>query len=504
VAVAQDWFTRQLLESPDGAGAREYLAGRDIPLETAALYGLGWAPAGRGFLGVMAELGVKDQVLLDAGLTAARDDGSVVPRFRARLLFPIHDLRGRVAGFGGRLLGPGEPKYLNSPESALFHKGKQLYNLHQAKGAIRKEESVILVEGYFDVLRLVLAGVEHVVAPLGTALTSDQAGLLRRYAPSALLLYDSDQAGLRATFRAGDELLRHGMRVRVATMPPGEDPDTLVKTGGAAALAPVVRDAVDLLERKIQLLERRGWFEGVEHQRDALDRLLPTLRAASDPITRDLYIKAVSERTGVSREVLVRQIEAAPRYGNPARAPVREAPSSNAGPGSHGAGARPAASQRRRDPEFAAERDLLRVLIRDPSWRTRAVAEVPADWIETPVLREVYEAMRNSPEMVGSDLFLEQLSPVARQAWQKLDAWEPKYGTPNLDLMYTDAGRTLEARPLRRQLQALARRRQAGGLTDESMDEVMQEERRLRQELASRFPEELLKRHMRRGRRDAR
>ena len=143
-----------------------------------------------------------------------RDDGTVLPRFRGRLLFPIHDLRGRVAGFGGRLLGPGEPKYLNSPENAIFHKGRQLYNLHQAKGAIRKEEAVILVEGYFDVLRLVLAGIEHVVAPLGTALTPDQATLLRRFAPAAILLYDSDQAGLRATFRAGDELLRHGVRVQ--------------------------------------------------------------------------------------------------------------------------------------------------------------------------------------------------------------------------------------------------------------------------------------------------
>src|ERR687893_3082614 len=114
----------------------------------------------------MTELGVEERVLLEAGLAAQRDDGTVIPRFRRRLLFPIHDLRGRVVGFGGRLLLPGEPKYLNSPETPIFHKGKQLYNLHQAKSAIRKEESVVLVEGYFDVFRLVLSGIEHVVAPL--------------------------------------------------------------------------------------------------------------------------------------------------------------------------------------------------------------------------------------------------------------------------------------------------------------------------------------------------
>ncbi len=153
VAVAQDWFTRQLLESPEGAGARGSISrGARCPSTWPAQHGLGFAPAGRAFLGAMKELGVDDKVLLEAGLSAARDDGKVIPRFRSRLLFPIHDLRGRAVGFGGRLLVPGEPKYLNSPETPIFHKGKQLYNLHQAKSAIRKEESVILVEGYFDVL----------------------------------------------------------------------------------------------------------------------------------------------------------------------------------------------------------------------------------------------------------------------------------------------------------------------------------------------------------------
>ena len=219
MAVAQDWFTRQLVESADARAARDYLQGRDLPIETAALHGLGFAPQGRLFLTAMAELGVDQRVLIEAGLAAVRDDGSVMPRFRGRLLFPIHDLRGRVAGFGGRLLGPGEPKYLNSPENPVFHKGRQLYNLHLAKGAIRKAESVIIVEGYFDVLRLTMAGIENVVAPLGTALTSDQAALLKRFAPAATLLYDSDKAGLRATFRAGDELLaawREGARRYIA------------------------------------------------------------------------------------------------------------------------------------------------------------------------------------------------------------------------------------------------------------------------------------------------
>ena len=498
-AVAQDWFTRQLVESADAAGAREYLQGRDIALDTAALHGLGYAPPGKAFLGAMAQLGLEQPVLVEAGLAAVRDDRSVVPRFRNRLLFPIHDLRGRVVGFGGRLLGPGEPKYLNSPESPIFHKGRQLYNLHQAKGPIRREETVILVEGYFDVLRLVLAGVEHVVAPLGTALTSDQATLLRRFAPTATLLYDSDQAGLRATFRAGDELLRHAVRVRVATMPAGEDPDTLVRRGGGAALEPILGDAIDLLERKLQLLEQKGWFEGVDHQREALDRLLPTIRAAADPLTRDLYLKEVAQRSGVSRETLVHQL--ADRQEPPAAAPTPgEAQRQPAGGGGPRSRPRPA---RRVD---AAERDLLRVLIRERGWLERAVAEVPVEWFETAELREVYEALRRSPENTGSTLFLEQLSPGARRAYAWLDSIEAKYGAPDPDRTYVDACRTLEVRPLRRQLAALNRRikEQDRVMTPEDFDALMLERARLTREIATRLPEELLKRSIRRGDVDAR
>jgi DNA primase len=494
VAVAHDWFTRQLLESADAADARAYLESREIPVETAGQHGLAYAPPGRGFLTAMKELGLDEKVLLEAGLTAQREDGKVVPRFRARLLFPIHDLRGRVVGFGGRLLVPGEPKYLNSPETPIFHKGKQLYNLHQAKSAIRKEETVILVEGYFDVFRLVLAGIEHVVAPLGTALTADQAGLLRRFARAATLLYDSDPAGLRATFRAGDELLRHGVRVRVATMPEGEDPDTLVRQGGAAALQSILEDGIDLLERKIQLLERKGWFEGVEHQREALDRLLPTIRAAADPITRDLYLKTVAERTGVSREVLREQAAAR------AVAPVAPTPDSP----TPGRGRPVRTVRRRRHEDLGAERDLLRVLMKEPAWLERAATEVPADWFETAPLREVYEALRRSPENAGSGIFLEQLSPEAQRAWAWLAGIEPKYGTPDADSSYDAAYRALEVRPLRRQLAELVRKTRAGGMSQEEFDIVVRERQRLTREISSRYPEELLKRKLRRGDVDAR
>jgi DNA primase len=435
VASAHDWFTRQLLELPEARIAREYLESRDVPLDAAALLGLGFAPQGKAFLDAMAKLGIEQSVLLEAGLVARRDDGQVSARFRGRLLFPIHDLRGRVVGFGGRLLVDGEPKYLNSPETEIFHKGKQLYNLHQAKGTIRKEESVILVEGYFDVLRLTLAGVEHVVAPLGTALTSDQAALLKRFAPAATLLYDSDRAGLQATFRAGDELLRHAVRVRVATLPPGEDPDTLVKAGGVDALDQVLRDAVDLFERKIQIMERKGYFEGFEHRRDAVDRLLPTIRAAADPITRELYLSLASERTQISKDVLQREL-AEPRAGRAAAG-----------------GADPAAGQRqpltptpppgraRTGPEV----QLLKAIFAAPEWVARARSEVSPALFRSARLREVYQAL------LGSDLSTaqlpESLSPEGQAAWTRLKEASNDLGGSDQAGIFDRASQILRARP---------------------------------------------------------
>src|SRR5206468_2290989 len=325
VAAAADWFARQLLESPEAQVARDYLTTRHLDLETVQPLGLGYAPRGKAFLDAMKGLGVRDEVLLEAGLLAKREDGTLAPRFRGRLLFPIHDLRGRVVAFGGRILGEGEPKYLNSSDTPIFHKGKLLYNLHVAKHAMRragctaaynlhvakhamrKAERAILVEGYFDVLRPSLAGIEEVVAPLGTGLTPEQAQLVKRHAPLVVLLYDSDEPGLRATFRAGDELLREGLRVSVATLPLGEDPDTLVQKKGAAGLEEILKDAVDVLERKIQILDRKGFFGTLPGRRRALDRLLPTIRAATDPITRELYISRAAEAAGVRKDVLERE-----------------------------------------------------------------------------------------------------------------------------------------------------------------------------------------------------
>lgn len=473
LAAAQDWFHRQLLERPEAQPARDYLASRGLDLETVAPFGLGFAPRDGSFQAAMTALGVKPAVLLEAGLLVQREDQSIAPRFRGRLLFPINDTRGRVVAFGGRLLGPGEPKYLNSPETPVFHKGSTLYNLHAARMAIRKEGLVIIVEGYFDVLRLVLAGVDHVVAPLGTALTSDQAALLKHYTGQVTLLLDSDTAGLKATFRSGDVLLRQGLRVRVATMPEGEDPDTLVRQGGAAALEPILREAVDVMDRKIQLLERKGWFNGLEHRRDALDRLLPTIRAAQDPITRELYLTRVAERTGIGRPVLEQEaVERAPREPVPAdeRATARSREERVAPP---------------RRESNRAEWQFLAILLSDPSWRTRGIEAARVEWFETPEFAEIFTALRGRPEAAPGEL-VESLSEPAQRAWMALQQKAEALKGQRLDGDFVILCERLDSRPLLRDIRKLEEKITLASEAESA--ELDREKQQLIEELKKRFP----------------
>ena len=457
VAAAADWFTRQLSGSPDAEVARTYLGSRGLELETVLPLGLGYAPKGKAFLEAMKGLGVHEDVLLEAGLLVRREDGTIASRFHGRLLFPIHDPRARVVGFGGRILGDGEPKYLNSPDTPIFHKGKLLYNLHVAKHAMRRAQRAIVVEGYFDVLRLGLAGIEEVVAPLGTALTSDQAQLVKRYAPHVMLLYDSDDPGLRATFRSGDELLRQGLRVSVATLPAGEDPDTLAQRRGAAGLEALLGDAVDVFERKIQILDRKGFFGTLPGRRRALDGLLPTIRAAADPITRELYISRAAEVAGVRKDVLERETGNEKREASAAPTfPVSRVPFP----------ALPA----------GAEKALLLLLLAGEPWRARVIEAVAPEELEFIPYREVFEA-------VARDAVL-SLSETSARAYEALK--DEGLGERDPDELYERAVRWIEARRLERRLEEIDRRLPLE--SPEGQASLIAEKRRVFDELRKRSP----------------
>ncbi|MGE5230385.1 MAG: toprim domain-containing protein, partial [Deltaproteobacteria bacterium] len=260
-----------------------------------------------------------------------------------------------------------------------------------------------------------------------------------------ILLYDSDEAGLKATFRAGDELLRHGVRVKVATLPPGEDPDSLVRAGGAAALAPLLRDAMDVLERKIQLLEQRGWFEKVERRREALDKLLPTIRAAADPVMRELYTSRAAERVGVPRDVVAEEAARGPSLqpsgAAPGARPARAPADVRAG------GPAPAAVSRTSRFGARAERQLLRAMLVAPEWREIARREVRPELFEVPALRELYLALERLPAGDAGTQLPEALSADAAAAWTELRDGAAGLSSEQASEDYVSAQQTLSARP---------------------------------------------------------
>jgi DNA primase len=389
-ATAAGYFQKVLWDDPLGAQARDYLTQRDISREVADQFNIGFAPREIGLLrNYMGTLGFDEARMAAAGLLIQGEDGSEPrPRFRGRLMFPILDSMGRNIGFGGRILGQGEPKYLNSPESPVFSKGKTLYGLNWAKNDIRREDQVLVVEGYFDVVRLMAAGATTVVAAMGTALTDAQAAALRKLTKNVFLLYDSDKAGLQATFRSGDELLRQGVAVRVVTLPEGDDPDTFVKAHGAAALTARLRDAIDVFERKIQLLERAGMFGELHKKRRALDRLLPTLRATADEIMRDLYLSRASEVSGVAREVLEREMRGKPMpaisVSSPPPAP-RISPALRARRGER--------RVQRSERGDSAEREIIRAILLNRSRLEQIAEKLGAQSLRDPQYRAIYRAL---------------------------------------------------------------------------------------------------------------
>jgi len=397
--AAADYFTQALWSDDVGVPAREYLAKRQMDRETADRFGLGFAPRDGALLQSHLEaLGFDAARQVEAGLLVVKEEGDEPrSRFRNRLMFPIYDPQGRVIAFGGRVIGTGEPKYLNSAESPTFQKGATLYGLNWAKNAIRRDERVLVVEGYFDCVRLLAAGIESTVAPLGTALTDAQAELIRKYTTTVFLLYDSDKAGLKATFRAGDVLLRQGIKVHVVTLPEGEDPDTFVQHQGREKLEAQLANAIDVFERKLQILERGGWFSDLRRKRVALDRLLPTIRAAADPITRGLYLARAAEAVGVGQDVLQREL----RQGSRSRADTRrDAPEHlpEDYESAEDAGRALPKDRRRPSGHLSPERELVRLLLhRRHDIETVAEQVGPANFRE-PWLAQIFSRLVAAPD----------------------------------------------------------------------------------------------------------
>jgi DNA primase len=391
IAFAADFFQTRLWADQHGARAREYLNSRGITREVAEKYGVGYAPdAWRDLREAAHKHGIDDETLLGAGLVKESERSEdPYDRFRDRIIFPVAETTGRTVAFGGRILraSEGAPKYLNSPETAIYQKGRLLYGLNWSRSAIRREGMALVVEGYMDYVSLASVGIDNLVAGMGTAMTTEQATLLARYSRKAVLLYDSDIAGMKATFRTGDALLRAGVEPLVATLPAGEDPDSLARKAGAAGVSQVVANAVDVLDRKLQILEERGFFSDIEGVRHALDRLLPTVRAAADPALKDIYVSRVANKTGVRRET----IEQALTSDRPLNAAVAGRRNTRA------EADRRSGEERRRDkpPEekMGAERSLIQLMLLDASRIEAAGRVLRPEHFKNPQYREIFDWM---------------------------------------------------------------------------------------------------------------
>ena len=289
--LAQENFQANL-KSAGGEAARAYLARRGVAAETIERFGLGYSDrSGRALMRLLEAQDFSAAQVEESGLVGKRQDGSMYDRFRNRLMFPIHDESGRIIAFGGRALAAeDEPKYLNSPETAIYKKSRVLYNLHRAKEAIRKEDRVILVEGYMDAIGVSAAGFPGVVASCGTSLTSDQIQALARHSRHMVMNFDPDPAGANATEKRIDALLQEGMQVRILELDGGLDPDEYCKDHGAEAYAEKLRQAKGYFH---WLADRaRGRFD--VHTSEGLVSVLKFLLPAVNRIS-DLLVELLAE-----------------------------------------------------------------------------------------------------------------------------------------------------------------------------------------------------------------
>ncbi len=299
LATANAWFAQALLRD-DAGSARDYLEARGLNGNTIAEFGIGWAPDRRqALLPHLAASGVDENLAVDAGLARRADDGTCFDFFRGRIIFPIGNRQGRVIGFGGRVLGDGQPKYLNSPETPVFQKRRALYNLAAARKPARDSGSVIVVEGYMDVIALTRAGFDNAVAPLGTALGEEQMAALWRLAAEPVLCLDGDTAGRHAAARAAKRalpLLSPGRSLRFVFLPEGEDPDSLLAAHGAAALSARLEAAQPLVDMLWRQKLAGGSFDTPERRaglRHYLDQVVATIR---DGNVRAQYSKEFRRR----------------------------------------------------------------------------------------------------------------------------------------------------------------------------------------------------------------
>ncbi|MFA6980644.1 MAG: DNA primase [Ignavibacteriaceae bacterium] len=308
------FFSDNLLREEEGNIARKYFEDRKIKPQTLRAFGLGYCPDHwDSTVNFLNKNNIALERALELGVIGKSEKGKLYDKFAGRMIFPIFSPNGRVIGFGGRIFDSreGAAKYLNSPESKIYHKGRTLYGLSHGKDEIRRQDLAIVVEGYMDLISLHQHGIKNVVAVSGTAFTDEQVQLLSRYTKNTVLLFDADTAGVKASMRSIEILLKQNMNIKIATLPRGEDPDSYVQKNGSDAFLDIIARAVNFLEYRTAIFEEQGYFNDAAKSAEAIRELVKPVALLNDELKRSFLLKSIAEKFGLREKLLEAELEKA-------------------------------------------------------------------------------------------------------------------------------------------------------------------------------------------------
>ncbi len=410
-------YFQSLLKNPEsGLSARNYLTSRHFDAEILERYRIGWAaPTWRGLLThVQQKSSVTQEQLVQSGLIIEKEDSSTVyDRFRGRVIFPIKDLHSNIIGFGGRsVAAEDQPKYLNSPETLLYQKSATLFGMDQAKQAIRRENQVILVEGYFDQMRAVQHGIEHVVATCGTALTAKQAGMLRNHAETAILVFDSDPAGRSASEKGFDVLLEHGLNVKIVVLPEGQDPDSFIHEQGAEIFLEKIRDAKPFMESYIDALVQDSPGKSPADRVKMANQILPMLVKIKNTVERSAWLEKFTSKTNIDDRTLLKELSKALSRNQPRLAEMKNELA----------------------PLLNLEKYLVHLILSDKETAEVILLEIDPEEFSDPALKAIAQTCRQKINN-GEDLKIDQLldqteDPEIRNILSRLGLETVEFDTP--------------------------------------------------------------------------
>jgi len=458
LARAERFYRGQLREHARAADAVAYLKQRGLSGEIAATFALGYAPPGWDSL--LRHLGsdsATQKAAVELGLLVRKDDGGLYDRFRNRIMFPIRDRRGRTIGFGGRVLGAETPKYMNSPESPMFHKGRELYGLFEARKANQKLERLLVVEGYMDVVALAQFGLTHAVATLGTATTAEHLERLYRTVKEVVFCFDGDAAGRRAAWRALENalpVLRDGREARFLFLPEGEDPDTLVRRIGRQAFEQKTADSIPLSQYFFETLSQQVDTRSVDGRAHLVELARPLLQRLPDSVFRDLMIDQLAQLSGLAVVPLGKRI-----FGNKEPQPDRPP--------------RP----RPRDAGRSPVRVAIRLLLEQPELGQRVTPPcgfADLDLPGVPLLVELLEILWRQPHLSTGGILEHWRDRPEQQHLAKLATLPMELPEDGFAEEFCGAVERLTEQRTRQRTEQLLFKEQSQGLTDSEKGELKQ------------------------------